>query len=66
MPLPSSLTDEQKERIRKLAKRWRNAVRRGDISADFAAQEVTSEYTYPYATVSFWNSVRNEAERWVK
>ena len=49
-----------------LASRWRNAVRRGDVSENYAADQVAGEITYPYATASHYANVRALALKYVR
>lgn len=62
----STLTDEEKSAIEKIAKRWRGPVRRGDVTAEYAAQETASEFTYPYATAAHFEAVREHARKFVR
>ena len=60
------LTDEQKAAIRELARTYRNGVRRGDFTARWAAENCAARYTYPYAEVAHFETVRAQAAKDVR
>jgi len=60
------LTDQQKTEIAELAKTYRNAVRRGDMTARWAAEDCAAKYTYPYATVGHFEAVKAHAAKSVR
>lgn len=62
----STLSDEEKRTIEKIAKRWRGPVRRGDVTAEYAAEKTAGEFTYPYATAAHFEASRKHAERFVR
>jgi hypothetical protein len=52
------MDERTKQNTIEMAKDWRNAVRRGDVTADYAATEVAGKITYPYAEVAHFEAVR--------
>lgn len=62
----NNLTNAQQTEILVLCKGWRNAVRRGDVTAAYAATEVASEFTRPYADVAHYETVRAYAQKFVR
>ncbi len=62
----TNLSDEQKSAIETVARKYRVAVRRGDVTARWAAEDAAGRYTYPYATAAHFDAVRNHAARFVR
>lgn len=60
------LTDQQKSEIENKAKTYRNAVRRGDVTRTWAAEDCASTYTYPYAEVAHFEAVKAHAAKYVR
>jgi len=50
-------------RVRDCARKWHNAVKRGDVSLTYAAYEAVGEATYPYCEVGDFDRLMAEAKR---
>ena len=49
-------------RVRDCARKWRSAVRRGDVTKTYAACEAVGEATYPYCETGDYDRLMVEAK----